>query len=587
MRKARPILSYLVAAIAVFMIAVTGALLHTSLILKERIISRAARNAALASDLISRSTLDIMAVGHGADQQMKIRGYGGVTGVEDIAIFNTEGVEAFGWRGPDAARRIGAEEKGVFERAVASFGPAGSFSREEMAYSHYIPLKSGPSCVACHGREGAVLGALRVRVSAAGDLELLGYLRKLIWSLWIIILMPAGALLAAGVVITGKNRSYTRLMESSSSLRKTYNDLRGAEYYLQMILDNSKVIIVTTDTTGRIVEFNREAERLLEYTKEEAAGKDVLMLYENPLQRPEIMKGAAPNGGDVWAVRNRDVTLKSRSGKVLHVSLTLSTMVNDRDEIIGTVGIGKDVSEHRMLQFKLMQSEKLAGIGTLASGIAHEVNNPLAGIMGTAEAIKDEDDIDKIKSYTDEIIRYSMDASNIVREISSYSRQPRDGEAAAFELGAVIENSLKMARHSAPLSSIRIVNQLHKDCFVNASKGELQQVFINLIINAIHAMGDSGRLTLRCWKEGGSVKASVADTGCGIKEEDLGKVFDPFFTTKQAGEGTGLGLYVAYRIVTRHRGAIDVESKEGKGTAFKLTFPASSEAGRPAVSGKL
>ncbi|MBI5901944.1 MAG: histidine kinase, partial [Deltaproteobacteria bacterium] len=92
--------------------------------------------------------------------------------------------------------------------------------------------------------------------------------------------------------------------------------------------------------------------------------------------------------------------------------------------------------------------------------------------------------------------------------------------------------------------------------------------------------------TLRCWKEGDSVKASVEDTGCGIKEDDLGKIFEPFFTTKPVGEGTGLGLYVAYRIVTRHRGAIDVESKEGKGTAFKLTFPASPEAGRFAAAGK-
>ena len=180
----------------------------------------------------------------------------------------------------------------------------------------------------------------------------------------------------------------------------------------------------------------------------------------------------------------------------------------------------------------------------------------------------------------------TMDASNIVRGLSSYSRSPRDGEADAFELGAVIENSLKMARHSAPLSSIRIVSQLHKDCFINAGKGEIQQVFINLIINAIHAMGDSGRLTLRCWKEDDSVKASVEDTGCGIKEADLGNIFDPFFTTKPVGEGTGLGLYVAYGIVTRHRGVIDVESKEGKGTAFTLKFPASADADISAVVGK-
>ncbi|MEK7773214.1 MAG: ATP-binding protein [Deltaproteobacteria bacterium] len=585
MKKARPILNYLVIAIAAFITAVTGALIHGSLRLKDRIISRTDQNAATVSGLIARSSIDLMAAGHGADQYMKILSYGGVAGVEDIALFNTDGVEAFAGEGPSSARRIGADEKEGFEKAVSPVNPAGSFSRKGLAYSHYAPIRSGPSCAACHGREGAVIGALRIRLSAADDFELPGYLKKLTWSLWLVILLPAGALLAAGAIIAGKNRSYTRLAESSSILRKTYNDLRGAEYYLQMILDNSKAVIVTTNTNGRIVEFNKEAERLLEYTKGEAAGMDVLALYENPRQRPGLMNGADAAGADVWAVRNRDVTLRSKSGKVLHVSLTLSTMVNDGGEIIGTVGIGKDVTEQRMLQFKLMQSEKLAGIGTLASGIAHEINNPLAGIMGTAEAIKDENDIDAIKSYTDDIIRYSIDAGNIVRELSSYSRPSRNDGTSAFELGAVIEHSLKMARHSAPLSSIRIASHLQKDCFINASKGELQQVFINLMVNAIHAMGGSGRLTLKCLKEGDLVKASVEDTGCGIKEEDLGKIFDPFFTTKPVGKGTGLGLYVVYRIVTRHGGAIDVESKTGKGTVFTLKFPASADAGDSAASG--
>ncbi len=346
-----------------------------------------------------------------------------------------------------------------------------------------------------------------------------------------------------------------------------------AEHYLQMILDNSRVIIVTTDNEGRIVEFNREAERLLEYAKAEIAGKDILMLYDKAPERSEIKRLRALDGG-VWGARDREVQMKSKSGRVYHVLLTLSTMVNDADEIIGTVGVGRDVTEHKMLQFKLAQSEKLAGIGTLASGIAHEINNPLAGILGMAEAIRDESDPELIKSYARDVIEYAIHAKNIVTELSAYSRSAAFETHSVIDLCSIMENSLKMARHSASFKGIKTVKEYGQDCLVNANRVEMQQVFINLITNAAHAMKDKGTMTLSCSKEAGFVSAAIKDTGCGIPGADIPHIFDPFYTTKPAGSGTGLGLYVVYKIVTKHRGTIDVQSAIGEGAAFTVKLPA-------------
>src|SRR4030067_2494794 len=186
------------------------------------------------------------------------------------------------------------------------------------------------------------------------------------------------------------------------------------------------------------------------------------MLYENPEQRKELISRSKFKDGEVWVARNREVTLRSKSGKLFYINLTLSALVDDKGGVMGTVGIGKDISEQKMLQFKLIQSEKLAGIGPLATGIAHEINNPLAGILGMAEAIRDEDDMGLIKSYTNDIIQYSENAREIVRELSNYSRSAHNVGEAKVDIAEVIENSLKMARHSAAFRDIKIVSDLHR-----------------------------------------------------------------------------------------------------------------------------
>lgn len=575
MIRSRSTLNYLVVGIMLFMTATAAVIVYFSLNLKSRIILRTVQQTEFSSDLLARSTTELMKDGHSQGRYLDILEYGEIIGVEELGIFSLDGREAMtlgagGMLG--GSRTIQPGETAAFQRAVDTMNPSGLFDDVRDTYTRYMPLKAEGACLRCHTTEGEVLGVLKFRLSAASDFELLGHMQKLIWVLGSIMLLPLGGLLVAGAVLKEKNRLFAQLKESKDEMEKTYDELKNTKYYIQMILDNSRVIIVTTDTGGRIVEFNREAESLLEYTKDEIVGRDVLMLYDSPRQRSELMEACGEHG-EVWEVRNREVRLRSKSGRVLHVMMTLSTMLNEEGSIIGTVGIGKDVSEQKMLQFKLAHSEKLAGIGTLASGIAHEINNPLAGILGMAEAIRDEDDMGLIKSYTGDIIKYSENARNIVRELSGYSRAAQSVTESRVDLAEVIANSLKMARHSVQLDGIEVVTDLGENCVVSANPVEAQQVFVNLIVNAVHAMGDGGTLTLRCWQLDDFVKAMVKDTGGGIPEKNIGQIFDPFFTTKPVGMGTGLGLYVVYRIVTRYGGTIDVDSKAGQGTAFYLKFP--------------
>ena len=570
--------NFLAVTVMVFMTVFIAFFLYSNIHLKNKITLQIVQEMEFISDIFTNAILDVMSRGHDKQTYSVILGYGNFIGVTDLGIYKLTGEEAFqapSLRPEDSSkiiRKIGPADEN-FWKVVETMNLTYFFDHDKLIYTRYVPLGSEEACISCH-MENTTLGILKVSFSAKSQFETLMHIQQFIWALGLIAALPIAGLFISGVIIRDKNRLYLQLEEANNDLRATYNNLSETKYYLQMILDNSKAVIITTDNDGKIVEFNREAEALLEYKKDEAIGKDVLMLYENPEQRNELISRSRFKDGEIWAVRNREVTLRSKSGKLFYVSLTLSALVNDRGGIVGTVGIGKDISEQKMLQLKLIQSEKLAGIGTLASGIAHEINNPLAGILGMAEAIRDEDDTGIIKSYANDIIRYATDAGKIVKELSAYSRSAHNEAQSTVDLSVVIEDSLKLVKHAVPLTSIEVVHNLKKDSLLFANANELQQVFVNLIINAIHAINDGGRLIINCLREGKFVKATVSDTGHGISREHISRIYDPFFTTKPPGKGTGLGLYIVYRIVTRYGGSVDVESTEGEGTTFTLKFPA-------------
>ena len=259
-----------------------------------------------------------------------------------------------------------------------------------------------------------------------------------------------------------------------------------------------------------------------------------------------------------------DITLRVFSYPILDEKGNLSSVIE----------YAHDITEEQRLQEQLIQSEKLAGIGILASGVAHEINNPLSGIIGMAEASLEEEDISTIRSYLTDILNCGQRISEIVKGLRSYCRIAKQEEQTLIDMNDVLEESLKMVRLAVKTSSVEVIKKFQPIDKVVANLGEIQQVFTNLITNAFQAMdGKGGILTLSTRSLRDSVEVKVSDNGMGIPQKYLSKIFDPFFTTKKTGEGTGLGLNIVYRIVTKYGGTIDVESKEGLGTTFTLRFP--------------
>jgi PAS domain S-box-containing protein len=249
-------------------------------------------------------------------------------------------------------------------------------------------------------------------------------------------------------------------------------------------------------------------------------------------------------------------------------------ILDDKGDLLSVIEYSRDVTEEQRLHEQLIQSEKLAGIGILASGVAHEINNPLTGIIGMAEASLEEEDISTIKSYLTDILNCGQRISEIVKGLRSYCRVAKQEEQNPIDMNEVLEESLKMVRLAVKTSSVEVVKKFQPIDKVVANLGEIQQVFTNLITNAFQVMDGKGGIITLCTRSlRDSVEVKVSDNGMGIPQKHLSQIFDPFFTTKRTGEGTGLGLNIVYRIVTKYGGTIDVESREGSGTTFTLRFP--------------
>lgn len=249
-------------------------------------------------------------------------------------------------------------------------------------------------------------------------------------------------------------------------------------------------------------------------------------------------------------------------------------ILDEKGDLASIIEYIKDITEEQRLQEQLIQSEKLAGIGILTSGVTHEINNPLSGIIGMAEIALEEDDLSKNKDYLKDILNCAQRITEIVKGLKSYSRAAKKEDQSPLDLNEVLEESLKMVRLAIKPPSVEVIKKFQTLEKIQANMGEIQQVFTNLITNAFQAMdGNGGKLILSTRSFRDLVEVKVIDHGMGIPPKYLSRIFDPFFTTKKLGEGTGLGLNIVYRIVTKYEGTIDVESKEQVGTTFTIKFP--------------
>ncbi|RPJ04833.1 MAG: PAS domain-containing sensor histidine kinase, partial [Deltaproteobacteria bacterium] len=261
----------------------------------------------------------------------------------------------------------------------------------------------------------------------------------------------------------------------------------------------------------------------------------------------------------------------SHGEKILRISSY--PILDEKGNLVSILEYMQDITEQQRFQEELLRSEKLAGLGILTSGLAHEINNPLSGVLGMAEIAMEEEDPVMIKDYLKDIMTCGQKISEIAKEFSSYSRIAKREDRTSVDLIEVLENALKMVQRLTK-TPVEIVKDFQPIGKLEANSGEIQLVFQHLITNAFQAMKETGgRLALssRSWKD--AIEIKVSDDGIGIPEKYLNQVFDPFFTTREVGEGKGLGLYVAYRIVTKYDGMIRVESGEHGGTTFTIQFP--------------
>jgi signal transduction histidine kinase len=230
------------------------------------------------------------------------------------------------------------------------------------------------------------------------------------------------------------------------------------------------------------------------------------------------------------------------------------------------------------LQAKLFHAEKLAGVGSFAAGIAHDINNPLQLIMGLAENLAEETDLKAVREQAGEIVEAVRRTSAICRDLTQYARKTSARDETMVSLNSRLDEALKIARYAVSFHDISVQKQYEDGAAARGNPDEILHIFVNLITNAVQAMEQGGgtlTLTTEIFSDGVTVR--VSDTGCGIDPKVLDQIFEPFFTTKEPGKGTGLGLYNVKTIVTKMRGNIDVESRVNHGTTFIITFPPPSE----------
>jgi PAS domain S-box-containing protein len=367
----------------------------------------------------------------------------------------------------------------------------------------------------------------------------------------------------------GDESFYQVIFRDLTDQRKLEKNIRESKRNLEAIFDGIQDLLSIQSPDYGILRVNRAVIRKYQTTFNELIGKKCYEAYyqrTSPCDKCPVtvtIQTQQPSFS-IMKLPDADTTLRTFYYPIL----------DEKGGLTSIIEYVQDITEEHQLQEQLIQSEKLAGIGTLASGVAHEINNPLSGIIGMAEIALEEEDPFENKNHLTDILNCAHRISEIVKGLRSYSRLAKNGEQSLMDINEVLEESLKMVHLVLKNTSAEVIKTLQPIEKIEANPGEIQQVFTNLITNAFQAInGEGGKLILSTRSLKDSVEVKVGDTGMGIPAKYLKKIFDPFFTTKNPGEGTGLGLNIVYRIVTKYEGTIDVESKEGVGTTFTIKFP--------------
>ncbi len=354
-----------------------------------------------------------------------------------------------------------------------------------------------------------------------------------------------------------------------TSLEQKANEIVRLKDFSENIVESLNVGVLAVDLRGVVESWNTRMEQLFGVTRQDAVGRLLDTLVPEELATEIAARGDEEQVSGIYKQRLQ------HQGLALTVNVSITPLVSKSGERIGRLLLFDDVTQRERMAEQMTQTEKLTSLGLLAAGVAHEVNTPLAVISNYIQMLaKQLPDNDPKQALIEKIVKQTFRASEIVNNLLNFSRTGA-GELADIDLNRVVEETLSLVAHPLKTSQIKIVREFGDGLpAVRGSANKLQQVFLNLFLNARDAMPSGGMLEVRTGAHNGSVEVEIADTGAGIPRELIHRIFDPFFTTKASGRGTGLGLSVTYGIIKEHAGKIDVRSTPGKGTSFHVEFPA-------------
>jgi PAS domain S-box-containing protein len=363
------------------------------------------------------------------------------------------------------------------------------------------------------------------------------------------------------------------LLEDVTEQMRLGEEARRAERHLASVVESASDIVLSTDVEGRILTWNAAAERLSGYSRDEVRGR----LFSEQCAEPHRALanqqfGVAKSGGQFGTA---EWDLVTKSVGLLPVAWVGSAMKDDAARVVAIVVVGRDLRERRKFEAQLLQSQRLAALGVLAGGIAHEIRNPLAISSSAAQFLLEHSGDTEFRRECAEKVQAGIQrASVIIENLLRFARPGARTDMEPVDLVSVVRDAVSLAANQAKLEQVKMVVDLPPErVLVNGARSMLQQVIVNLILNAVNAMPEGGLLRVGVERAGNEARVQITDTGHGIPIAEMDNIFDPFYTTRPVGQGTGLGLSICYSIVKQHSGTIGVETVEGQGSVFTVRLP--------------
>ena len=354
-------------------------------------------------------------------------------------------------------------------------------------------------------------------------------------------------------------------------------ELDRMRQFSENIIESLSDGLVVLDLDDKVVRWNAGMERLYGLSRDAAVGQELATLFDRSFSlQMQHARENTPNGAVFSRVpllsRHQDGDSQARQ---LLVNVATAPLLTSAGNVSGMMVIIEDITQRIQLEEQLQISEKMASIGLLAAGVAHEVNTPLTGISSFTQILLESAEPNDPKTkILEKIERQTFRAAKIVNGLLNLARPGRSDVSGSVDLNAVVSDVLALLEHQLTAGSVKVRREFSAEpVMVEGVEFKLQQVFLNLFLNARDAMPNGGWLGIRIRTDGEAAIVEVSDTGAGIAPESLPRIYDPFFTTKAPGQGTGLGLSITYAVIQEHHGAVKCDSEPGQGTRFTLTLP--------------